>query len=74
MPKICENCVLLENNFMICLKHVKNVYHRRHIIVLQGSKAKREVWIVFACQSLGLFIGICIILLVINLTGEINVS
>lgn len=40
----------------------------------EGRTLSREVWIVLLCQSLGLFIGISIIFIVVTLSGSIEVG
>ncbi|KAL8618986.1 hypothetical protein ACOMHN_018369 [Nucella lapillus] len=40
----------------------------------EGKAISREAWLVLICQSLGLLIGICIILVVINFSGGIVID
>ncbi|XP_076471941.1 metal cation symporter ZIP14-like isoform X2 [Babylonia areolata] len=39
-----------------------------------GKRIPREVWLILGCQSLGLIVGIGIILAVVNFVGEIEIS
>ncbi|KAK7098132.1 metal cation symporter ZIP14-like isoform X2 [Littorina saxatilis] len=40
----------------------------------QDKTVSREVWLILSCQSLGLLVGICIILLVVNFSGQIQLA
>lgn len=40
----------------------------------EGKSISREVWLLLMCQCVGLLIGICIILVVVNYSGQIEVG